>query len=1544
MKKRNKTYRILKAVAIAASTPIILLWMLVVVLYIPPVQRYAVNKVCHEVSNASGFDISIESFHLDFPLKVSIAGFEVSRNDTTFAKGEHADANISFTPLLAGEVEVNYISLEKTAVNTADLIPGIHIDGEIGFFRTIARNIDLEKEVVNLRQINIHSTDINITLNDTTETADEESTPLNWVINLHRGSIENCKFALNMPNDTMRTGIDIGKLLIRNGKIDLGKEIYGINAVAMSNTKVRYDVGNGSKENEPLNHIELDNINIACKDIEYTPDSTQLELHRFNFVQPGGIRITNASATLFADKEKLDIRDFAVNSKNGSYVKASTALPWSALFGNEGCMDANLALAVNKKDLSALLTKEQMEALKLFDNDMFKGTFCVKGNMSYIDIDTVDITIPAIARLQANGHASNLNEPSRIEAMLNLNSHAMDIKHFLGETANDSTPSATIDAAGNITYASNAIATDLKMTGIGGHIDIKASYDTNKERYNADIEFADIDASTLLKELPLKKATGTLSAEGEGFDIFGEEMRYDIGLQLDTVIYDNIKLTDISLDANQSKHISDISLTSNANYLKFDIKAETELLKEKISNNTAIDVSEADFMMLGISDAEVGTRIKMNIEASTDMQESHALKLSGKNIAIATQYKTFTPADIDFDFYTAPDSSCITASNGDLHIQGMMKSGYNGLFKSIDRIGEMFKEATNEKENTLYYIHDYAKEIPDVSLEFECGKQNMLHNFLAINEISINNMNLDIAINENKGININSGVYGFKKGELNLDTIRFFAKQNDNNIRYLAGVRSTAMNPKQQKMTFSSMLYGNIFNDSVTTNFMFRDKKEGVGVYFGIKTLVKPNELNLSFRPKAIFLNNRFNFNQENYITLKSNGTISADVTLSNESEAGMHLYTTPDGDSKLNANLELFNINLSELTSVVPLVPDIAGILNLELYLNKGKDDMMLSSDIRIDSVAYEGTHIGNEALEIVYFPKDKKTHYLDMMLSHNDEEVARLSGDYLDDANDPGLKGEISLTRFPLGITQAFTKESGMSLNGYVNSELSAEGKLSSLSTDGFIQFDSVYLNAPLFGTDLHLSDKKVTIDNNRITFRNFDIFAKGENPFKLNGTVDLNTPTNPAFNLRMNATDYELVNAPRTRGSMLYGRMFIDFRAFISGALNSMKVYGNATLLGKSNITYVLPDAPITTDKELDGLVEFVNFQDTAKVKNIEEEADFGNMNISLGLKIEDGARINADLDANRNSYVMLRGGGNLNMTYTSDDGLNVTGTYAMSDGELKYELPIIPLKTFNIIDGSKVTWSGDVLDPTLDITAIERITTSVNIDDSGMQPVAFDVGVKLSNTLSNMGLTFTISAPDNAVVQDQLNSLDAETLNKYAVTMLITGTYIGNTKGMTVSNALSSFLDAKINDLAGTAMKSVSVNVGINDAENAETGSTYKNYSFSLKKRFWNDRLTIIIGGEVNSGDHPTTNDSFINNVSLEWKISENSNRYLRLFYDKNYESLLEGEIIETGVGYVYKKKLQNLRELFVFKKKNKKQPMPSMSKRGERNRQPKGEKE
>ena len=174
-KKRSLARRILKATAIVISIPIILFWLLIILLYVPPVQRLAVNEVCDIVKEESGFNLKIGSFHLAFPLKLKISDFELSQNDTIYATGNRLDVNVSLLPLMKGEVEVNYVMLEGVEVDTRELLPTLQIDGRIGFFRTVARNIDLSGEIANIRQLHLHSTDLNILLKDTVTVSVEET-------------------------------------------------------------------------------------------------------------------------------------------------------------------------------------------------------------------------------------------------------------------------------------------------------------------------------------------------------------------------------------------------------------------------------------------------------------------------------------------------------------------------------------------------------------------------------------------------------------------------------------------------------------------------------------------------------------------------------------------------------------------------------------------------------------------------------------------------------------------------------------------------------------------------------------------------------------------------------------------------------------------------------------------------------------------------------------------------------------------------------------------------------------------------------------------------------------------------------------------------------------------------------------------------------------------------------------------------------------------------------------------------------------------------
>ena len=157
---------------------------------------------------------------------------------------------------------------------------------------------------------------------------------------------------------------------------------------------------------------------------------------------------------------------------------------------------------------------------------------------------------------------------------------------------------------------------------------------------------------------------------------------------------------------------------------------------------------------------------------------------------------------------------------------------------------------------------------------------------------------------------------------------------------------------------------------------------------------------------------------------------------------------------------------------------------------------------------------------------------------------------------------------------------------------------------------------------------------------------------------------------------------------------------------------------------------------------------------------------------------------------------------------------------------------------------------------------------------------------------------------------------------AVSMLATGMYLaeGNsgTGGFSTTNAVNALLQSEISSLAGKALETIDLSVGMDQTTMAD-GNQRTDYSFRFAKRFWGNRVSIIVGGKVSTGeDVENTGQSLIDNISLEYRLDKSATRYVTLFYDKSYESLLEGEITEMGAGLVLRRKMTRLGELFIFK--------------------------
>jgi len=248
--------------------------------------------------------------------------------------------------------------------------------------------------------------------------------------------------------------------------------------------------------------------------------------------------------------------------------------------------------------------------------------------------------------------------------------------------------------------------------------------------------------------------------------------------------------------------------------------------------------------------------------------------------------------------------------------------------------------------------------------------------------------------------------------------------------------------------------------------------------------------------------------------------------------------------------------------------------------------------------------------------------------------------------------------------------------------------------------------------------------------------------------------------------------------------------------------------------------------------------------------------------------------------------------------------------------------IPLNDFQIAGGSYVEFQGKATNPRLSINASERVRSTVT-ENSVPRNVAFDVGLALSRTLEDMGLEFTLQAPEDLTVQNQLSAMTPEERGRVAVTMLVTGMYVTDNAetngGYNYANTLNAYLQSAINEIAGKAISTVDVNFGIAEGT-SDAGTRTTDYSFSFAKRFWGNRISVIIGGKVSTGqDAVNTGQTIIDNISIEYRLDKSASRYVNLFYDRNYESLLEGQVTKMGGGIVLRKKADRLGELFIFRK-------------------------
>ena len=460
---------------------------------------------------------------------------------------------------------------------------------------------------------------------------------------------------------------------------------------------------------------------------------------------------------------------------------------------------------------------------------------------------------------------------------------------------------------------------------------------------------------------------------------------------------------------------------------------------------------------------------------------------------------------------------------------------------------------------------------------------------------------------------------------------------------------------------------------------------------------------------------------------------------------------------------------------------------------------------------------------------------------------------------------------------------------------------------SLQGALLISSLHLAMPTYSLLLHTQDTvALPLVQGGLVVPDVALYAAGSQPLLIDGRVEL-MGAKPSLNLRLNAREVSLLQPQRTSHTQLYGTARLSANMVLSGPLDALRLDGDVALRGGTSLHYIYRSMSLAMAGTLDDVVTFVDFA-AATDETIKRTYSPEGFTLNLNAAIDPTVQLEVLLGASGENVAQIQGGAQLHVQYLPATGLRLSGRYVVESGQVLINVPLLHVHTMTIVPGSAVQWSGNALNPLLNITAENRIRTSVTLDDTP-QTVLFVASISLTDTMERLGLQFGLSAPESASMQNLLATLSPDERSKLTVALLTTGLYLGEGgTGNLMNTALMGFLQSQLDDISRDTFRSVDVSFGIEPLQDGVSGvSTRTDYSFSVAKRLWHDRIRIVIGGSVTTSNERIENNAIIDNISIEWRMSPNGNRYLRFFYDKNYESILEGVIRETGVGYTYRRR-------------------------------------
>lgn len=1295
-----------------------------------------------------------------------------------------------------------------------------------------------------------------------------------------------------------------------------------------------------------FNHLNINNLNLGADNFNFSNGGITVKVNNASLKDKSGFILNELKGDAIYTDKQIKLANFILKTPNTS-IDNATELNFTSLDDlTKHPEKVRLSLSLKNTTIGLKDAVFFSNAIPLaYRNEKIKINANVNGYLSNLNIQKLQVNGLKNTQIDISGKAKGLPDINKTYLDLNIKKLYLTKQDVLLVLPKNSLPPSielptVINAKGNFKGSMSNFGTNLRIqTDMGGAVIVaNMKGPKGKENYTASVSLINFNVGKLLKQ---QATLGRISAKADvvGTGLDPKKINAKFNAKILSATYNKYNYRNLSLSgtyANQLVNVKSNMTDSNAN---FNLNAQINLAGKYPAVKGNINLKQVDLQKLNFSATPfvIAGNIKANITtADIDYLNGNVF---ATGLQVIKDGKKFNVDTIQINAVSTATENKLTLTSE------LLSAKIDGKYQ-LSKIGNAIINQINK-----YYQFGEIVSIPDQRIRFALKIYNpkFLKDLVPqLTTFSPSNIN-GLLDTKKDSLIVNASFPKVVYGDFNVDSTRLTINNTNQKLNYnlfIKAFQSPAV------ALFNSQVNGAAANNQLDLNVFLRDRQRKDKYVIGGIFKSLNQDFNFSIDPNKLLLDyEKWNVSPQNFIQFGKSGILANQFNLSKDGQllSINSVNNAPNSPLKVEfKNFEIETLTKFADTDTTMVGGTINGMVDVKDLISTPK----FEANLTVSKLRYLKDEFGDLSLRVNN--NTENAFQVDAQLKGIHE--LRASGYYYT-APQSALNLVVNIDKIDLREIESVSLGQIRQGKGTISGELSVKGELTAPKILGDLEFNNAGFNVAFINSYFTMPNQEINFTNEGIRFNDFTLIDSLGKKAIVDGMVYTTDFKNVRFGLDIKTDNFRAINSTAADNDMIYGTVYLTSTIKVRGDLNQPDVNMNVRVNKGTKFFYALPiNDPSVIDQE--GIVKFIdadappfNGQKELKTDSVSKSPLKG-LNLVAAITIDPEAELNVVVDPSNGDNLSIKGDANLNATIDPSGKISLTGRYEVVDGS--YSLSVGPLgkKPFKIVKGSTIIWTGEPTAATVNLTALYEVNAApidlINEPDNirAKTKLPFQVYLYMKDELLKPTISFKLDLPENergaleGTVYTKLQNVnrDESELNKQVFALLALNRFIANNPFQSLAgggggvstlarSSVSKLLTEQLNNLASDLIQGVDLNFGVNSSEDYSSGALEQktDLEVGLSKKLLNDRLTVTVGSSFGLEGPKTPGQSSSNiagNVNIDYALSADGRYRLRFYRRNQNEGIVEGQIIETGLGFTLVVDYNKFREIFQKKRDRK----------------------